>query len=945
MSGSGDRAAELERQVVEFVQGTAPSGWRRIDLRCAATVAVSEVTVAVLTADGAAVPSETVPARLTELLMELRRAHYEPDDGTWFSALFLIEPGGRVERLYNRDFDPGWDPPIPAECFQRDQEVMPRAPDRMPAWLRARLDGREPEHRPEPAAPEPLDPIRQTELVTRDLAVALADRAPALWRRLHGCYQAVGDHIELPPVTVFFDDGTTRPWAPPAAVGALLDRLRAGMYAYGGATWSRFDFQVRFEDGRVLVDGSHAGDAEPAWTTEPTAEDVRKELQRFPVEKVPEWMSRRLAAASPQPAARTPRKARVFDHPGSDGAPPSVSRPPVAPEEIDRLADYLNSAPLVRAARSYAPDQLAPERGDRVPLTFHTDGTWVWAGAVGYYLREHGIPPEPDLVEHIRAQGFRVPEVDDAAMEAAGAALSGKPAAAPPPVDPVSAYSSVAPPGAVPVAGQAPPVHEPPQEQGPMSGFASAAAPPTAEAVPAGPEAGLVPGPSYASASAPDSGGAFQDAGPAANSGAVAEPEHASGQQPPHGAEHAPAPEAGHAANTDPAPDEKTPEPTTAAANDSGAASEESPAAERNAGDGGYRWRTFVLKPEGEVWLSRVQQRLEELGVDPSAYRLRDTAEGAWCLVQDGLRWAVFRYEEGERRNEAVFDRGEQAAAQLLGALLLVPRNDVRDAPATAANVPAAPPTSAETPPSTPLTIADVPPNVADAPLTMADVPPSTGDAPLTMADTPTGVADAQPINTPPGDVGAPLTMADVPPNADSPAGTAGVPLTMVDTPSSVADAPPANTPPGDEGAPLTMADVPSSEDGPAGTAGAPLTMADRPPVFEPMPGEPPLSLFRDKAEVELQVGATVDRFGEADGNVLYAARIPFGQRSLPPDWVDRPYHLYRVERPVRALSGVAIPWFDQPGGGTAYVFARSVGDLVADGVLAEVRDVPPPPG
>ncbi|MBX6768016.1 MAG: TNT domain-containing protein [Actinomadura rubrobrunea] len=115
--------------------------------------------------------------------------------------------------------------------------------------------------------------------------------------------------------------------------------------------------------------------------------------------------------------------------------------------------------------------------------------------------------------------------------------------------------------------------------------------------------------------------------------------------------------------------------------------------------------------------------------------------------------------------------------------------------------------------------------------------------------------------------------------------------------------------------------------------------------MFEPMPGEPPLSLFRDTAEVELQVGTTVDRFGDADGNVLYAARIPFGQRSLPPDWVNRPYHLYRVERPVRALSGVAIPWFDQPGGGTAYVFARSVGDLVADGVLTEVRDVPPPPG
>ncbi|MEU6039306.1 TNT domain-containing protein [Actinomadura sp. NPDC047616] len=756
MSVSGDRVAELEGQIVELVQRTAPPGWRRIDLRCAATVAVSEVTATVLTADGTAVPSEGVPSQLTDLLMELRRAHYEPERGTWFSVLFLIEPGGLVERLYNRDFDPLWDPPIPVECYQRDQVVMPRAAEHMPAWLAARLEGREPEHRPDPA-PEPLNPVQQMELLTHDLAVLLADHAPALWRRLHGHYQAVGDHVELPPVMVFFDDGTMRPWTPPAAAGPLLDRLRAGMYAFEGSTWSRFEFQVRLENGRVLVDGSYSRDAEPAWNTEPTVDDVRRELQRFPMEKVPDWMGRRLGGT----ATRTLRKARVFDHAGSDGAPPSVSRPPVAPDEAERLADYLHNAPLVRAARSYAPDQLAPERGDRVPLTFHTDGTWIWAGAVGYYLREHGLPPEPDLVAHIRAQGFRIPEVDEPTLQAATAALSNKPAPPPPPA-----------PG---------PATPPPPAADP--------APPVA----ATPEPGLVPGmqPSEHEAPSPQ-GPAHSDPAPGAApaSGPASAPNPAHGAVPAQGTEEAAGDEAA----------------------------------------GGYRWRTFELRPAGEVWIARVRRRLEEFGVDPGSYRLEETAEGAWCLVRDGLRWAVFRFEDGERRKEVVFDTGEQAAAQLLGALLLAPRQQ-------------------------------------DAPVPPADTPAPTLNAPAPAADAP-----------------GPPPIGDAPP-------------TTVESP------------------------------------------------YEPSAGEPPLSLFRDTAEVELQVGDTVDRFGDADGNVAYTARIPFGQRSLPPDWANRPYHLYRVERPVRALAGVAIPWFDQPGGGTAYVFRRSLGELVAEGVLVEVRDAPPPPG
>ncbi|MGH3391527.1 MAG: TNT domain-containing protein [Actinomadura sp.] len=106
---------------------------------------------------------------------------------------------------------------------------------------------------------------------------------------------------------------------------------------------------------------------------------------------------------------------------------------------------------------------------------------------------------------------------------------------------------------------------------------------------------------------------------------------------------------------------------------------------------------------------------------------------------------------------------------------------------------------------------------------------------------------------------------------------------------------------------------------------------------FEPLAGEPPLSLYRDRQVVELPVGAEVDRVGDIGGNVMYEARTPFENRSLPPEWVGRPYHVYRLQRPLRVLTGVAVPWFEQPGGGVAYVLPGSVRDLLSDGTLVEI--------
>ncbi|MFI0371307.1 TNT domain-containing protein [Actinomadura sp. 1N219] len=646
MTGQNDRIAEIEGEVVAFARAMAPPGWRRIDLHCIATVAVNDVALTVLTGEGKTVTAETVPQELTGLLMDLRRAHYLSEQGTWFSMVAIIEPES-ARPLYNYDFDPLWDPPIPADYWRRDQIVLPRDGANAPGWLRDRLDGREPAAAAA-ADPGPMNPVEQMELLSSQVTIVIADHAPPLWRTISGYYQAVGEHVEFPAMTCHRADGAVTPWTPPAAAASLLDRLRAGTHAFQGTTWSRIDFEVVYEDGDVRCRASFRHDDEPHWDSEPSSADVRRELDRFPRDDVPEWMTNRLGGRAAQPAtvADLPvpepgglRRARIFDHAGPDGARPAVSRPPVPEDEVERVTEYLRQGAIVMTARSNAPDRLDSSRGAAVPLTFHTDGTWVWSGAVAYYLTEHGVAPEADLVAHIRANGFQVPAVDDDTMHAANAAVTGRTV-----------------------------------------------------------------------------------------------PERV-----------------------------RTDEP-------------------QDAEDQGSR-----EEPEID-WTDALQHRLDQLRVDRAAYRIKDTAEGVWCLLQEDDRWTVFQMRDGEKRKEVTFDDTEQAAAHLLGCLLLDPRNTVQTGP------------------------------------------------------------------------------------------------------------------------------------------------------FEPLRGEPPLSLLRDRHVMELAAGTEVDRYGGSEGNVTYAARTPYPRRSLPREWQDRPYHVYRLQRAEETLTGTAVPWFGQPGGGTAYVFRRSIAELMADGVLTEIN-------
>ncbi|GGM66163.1 hypothetical protein GCM10012275_40920 [Longimycelium tulufanense] len=90
---------------------------------------------------------------------------------------------------------------------------------------------------------------------------------------------------------------------------------------------------------------------------------------------------------------------------------------------------------------------------------------------------------------------------------------------------------------------------------------------------------------------------------------------------------------------------------------------------------------------------------------------------------------------------------------------------------------------------------------------------------------------------------------------------------------------------------------------------------------------------------VVLAEGTLLDRFGRPDGRVLSAAGTPFSARSLPPEYLARGYHRYRVLRPLPVWRALSAPWFGQPGGGERYRATYAVAELVAMGYLAEIGE------
>ena len=269
---------------------------------------------------------------------------------------------------------------------------------------------------------QPTTQLNATEQDTlvKQIGLALLRAAPRDWRRVTAQYRAVGRYHEMTG-EVLLEDGSVTEWMATHDIATLFGRLRAGMYREGRGTW----FNARYQLDHPSSYNLEYDREEPHWDLQPPPQAYVDELRMFPrsEENVPDWLMRRMSGLGPEPAGPRFRIARIFDGQGPDGRP-IINRPEMDADERDRVLTYLKSAPVVLSERGLDLDRLASPPTPKVPVAYHTDGTWIWPAATNYYLNEYGIAPEADLVAHIRATGFAPADVSEQSLQAANAYLT-----------------------------------------------------------------------------------------------------------------------------------------------------------------------------------------------------------------------------------------------------------------------------------------------------------------------------------------------------------------------------------------------------------------------------------------------------------------------------------------------------------------------------------------
>lgn len=80
----------------------------------------------------------------------------------------------------------------------------------------------------------------------------------------------------------------------------------------------------------------------------------------------------------------------------------------LSPDEAAALADYLENGTVVMHTTNRTRDVLADDDAQVVPLTVRTDGAYVWAGPVAYYVRKYGVAPDQDFIDYAKSRDYEV---------------------------------------------------------------------------------------------------------------------------------------------------------------------------------------------------------------------------------------------------------------------------------------------------------------------------------------------------------------------------------------------------------------------------------------------------------------------------------------------------------------------------------------------------------
>lgn len=112
--------------------------------------------------------------------------------------------------------------------------------------------------------------------------------------------------------------------------------------------------------------------------------------------------------------------ATIFDEMDAETGPYFRSdHPLLADDEVDKVMQYLLGGEPLLVTDGLMDDILDSTQLLCVPMSFRTDGTWVWNEASAYYAEQYWLEPDARLLAQMRSNGYVPPAVDGVARHRA----------------------------------------------------------------------------------------------------------------------------------------------------------------------------------------------------------------------------------------------------------------------------------------------------------------------------------------------------------------------------------------------------------------------------------------------------------------------------------------------------------------------------------------------
>ncbi|MFD4457437.1 hypothetical protein [Nocardia sp. NPDC058480] len=131
--------AAILQSIGQDMVSVAPAEWTQLRFIARETVQTAERILEIVDADGAVDISQSIamPSQ-SDRIQKLRTGMYEPDKGTWYTMVLVVENSGEYHARYEYNDEPEFRFPTSPHAFAADLEYFPRDTAHTPGWLAQR---------------------------------------------------------------------------------------------------------------------------------------------------------------------------------------------------------------------------------------------------------------------------------------------------------------------------------------------------------------------------------------------------------------------------------------------------------------------------------------------------------------------------------------------------------------------------------------------------------------------------------------------------------------------------------------------------------------------------------------------------------------------------------------------------------------------------------------